>query len=332
MQSMILFLVVAAALGIAGFLASQSVMDTPALVPEPIRASEALVSPVQPKNDSAPNSAGGRVQVPTTAPAGGDSAEALASGRVRGQIDVAPGVQAPAQFELIVESIGTPAKHFVFPGAERLVTFDLAMGRSVLSARAEGLASRMLVLERASDAAIPPFKLLLEPAGRLNGKIVDANGAALAELPVSLVAINCKDVRTVATDSEGRYAFTDIPVGPYRVACGAPDSPIAPVVPIEVVSTEVREVPSQVMPELGEGEISVLDRASQVVRGARVFGVGQRGGWIDGVSDNNGKVHARFLPTGTFFLNVTTEDGRTGQGPLEVNTGRIARAVIHIRN
>jgi hypothetical protein len=251
---------------------------------------------------------------------------------VRGQIDAAPGQTFPAQFQLDVEAAPGPTRTFMFTAADRLVTLDLSQGRSVLRAHAEGFASKPLVLMRDSDSPTPPFRLLLEPAGRVGGQVLDVRGAPLARLPVFLVATTYQDVRSVPSDAEGRYAFADIPVGSYRVAFGASDSPIAPVVPVEVVTTEVRDVPPQSMPDLGEGLVTVLDRASHPVEGARVFGAGQRGGWIDGVSDKQGFVRARFLPAGTFFLNVTTETGRTGQGPLEINIGRIGRAVIHIRD
>ena len=284
------------------------------------------------REDSTQRAEKTRVEAPRSAPPTDDSSTAIAAGRVRGMIDFAPGAKVPAQFELVVETAGVPAKHFVFPGTERVVTLDLALGRSVLSAHADGQASRLLVIERANEAALPPFKLVLEPAGQLNGQVLDARGAPLAGLAVALVATNCRDVRTVPSDSDGRYTFSDIPVGAYRVAFGSSDGPIAPVVSMVVSPSEVHEVPPQNMPELGEGEIRVLDRASQPVAGARVFGAGQRGGWVDGVSDGGGYVRARFLPAGTFFLNVTTDDGRTGQGPLEVNMGRVARAVIQIRN
>ena len=101
--------------------------------------------------------------------------------------------------------------------------------------------------------------------------------------------------------------------------------------PVEVVASEVRDVPPQTMPELGEGEIHIVDRTNQSVAGARVFGAGQLGGWIDGLSDESGRVKARFLPEGTFFLNVSAPQNRAGQGQLEVHAGRIAKATIQVR-
>ena len=86
------------------------------------------------------------------------------------------------------------------------------------------------------------------------------------------------------------------------------------------------------MPDLGEAEIRVLNRTSQPIEGARVRGPGQLGGFIDGVSDRNGIVRARFLPAGTFYLSATNASGRTGQAAIEVAVGRIGRTDIQIRD
>lgn len=251
--------------------------------------------------------------------------------RVRGEVVVAGGQALPAQFELLASAGDGPPRVFSFQGPEKLVTLDLGPGRWLLFARAEGLASRQRVLERKADSPTAPFRLLLEPAGRLGGQVLDVRGAGLAELPVWLLSSTATESRRALADAQGRFAFADVPLGAYRISFGSADSPIAPLVAVEVVAGEVREVPPQTMPELGEGEMLIVDRANQAVVGARVFGAGTLGGWIEGFSDTSGRVRTRFLPAGTFFLNVSAPDGRAGQGQLEVRVGRIAKATIQIR-
>ncbi len=253
------------------------------------------------------------------------------AGTLRVQVDVAPGVQFPAHYELLIDAPPAPRMIASFDDGARLATIAISPGRSTLRGRAEGLASRPLVVVFDGTAAVAPPRLLLEPASRIGGQVTESSGAPLSGLPVALLGASNIDVRIVQSDAEGRYAFDDVPLGAYRVCFGAADGPIAPVVPVTVERNEVRDVPPKAMPDLGEGEIRVLDRAGQPVAGARVQGAGQRGGWIDGESDPQGFVRARFLPAGTYFLNVSAADGSAGQGPLEISIGRIGRAVVHIR-
>lgn len=253
------------------------------------------------------------------------------AGRLRGQVAVAPGIAFPARFEILAERAGEPTRVFSFDGPESVVSLELPLGPAVLTARAEGLASRSLAVERRAESAFPPFRLVLEPAGGVTGQVLDVRGAPLPGLPVWLVRMDTHQARQTLTDDAGRFAFGDVPLGAHRLAWGSTDSPIAPVVPLEVVGHEVRDVPPQTMPELSEAEIRVTDRAGQGVGGARVYGAGQNGGWIDGISDATGLVRARFLPPGMFYVNVAAEPGRTGQGQLEVRAGRMGRAVVQVR-
>ncbi len=302
-------------------------LEPPPTRPEPA-AGDLLTPPKSPVNPSP----AGRESVPSIGRASDDAQAAIASGRVRGQIDVAPGATFPARFELVVASDSVPERVFSFSAADRLVTLDLPPGRSQLSARATGLASKPLTVVREPGTQVPPFRLLLETGGRLGGQVLDSRGAPLAELSVSLMTNRAPDLRTVATDAEGRYSFNDVPVGAYRVIFGAPEGPIAPGVAIEVSQSEVRDVPPQAMPDLGEAEIRVLDRAGRPIEGARVRGPGQLGGWVDGTSDRNGLVRARFLPAGSFYLTASIASGGSAQATLEVEVGRMGRTEIQIRD
>jgi len=274
---------------------------------------------------------GARTSAPTRAESQGERPAADPRGRVRGEVGVAAGLEFPALFEVLAETAGEPPRVHSFAGPDRIVTLDLAPGRWQLLARAEGLASAPLVLELDGEAPLPPFRLVLEAAGRIGGRVLDPRGEGLAGLPVWLGRRSSNPARSALADAEGRYSFEDVPLGAYTISFGSKDGPIAAVVPVEVVASEVREVPPQTMPELGEGEIRVVDRENQAVAGARVYGAGSRGGWIDGLSDSAGVIKARFLPEGTFFLNVSAPANRSGQGQLEVHVGRIGKAQIQVR-
>lgn len=296
-------------------------------MPAPALSSSGSTVPVPaPRRESA-----ARTSAPTQPESTDDTSTGDPFGRARGEIAVAPGLAFPAQFEVLAKSAEAAPRAQSFAGSDRLVTLDLAPGRWEIFARADGLASRPIGLELGGESPPPPFKLVLEAAGRVGGQALDPRGVGLAGLPVWLSQRGPNPARSVLADAEGRYSFEDVPLGAYTISFGSKDGPIAAVVPIEVLASEVREVPPQTMPELGEGEIRVIDRANQPLAGARVFGAGSRGGWIDGLTDSAGVLRARFLPEGTFFLNVSTPANQAGQGPLEVQVGRIGRAQIQVR-
>lgn len=274
---------------------------------------------------------GARSSAPTRAEPQDDQPAVDPLGRVRGEVVVAPGLAFPVRFEVLATAADAPPRAQAFAGPEALVTLDLSPGRWEIFARAEGLASRTIVLELGGASPPPPFRLVLEAAGRLHGRVLDPRGVGLAGLPVWLVQRGSNPARSALADAEGRYSFEDVPLGAYTISFGSKDGPIAAVVPIEVRASEVREVAPQTMPELGEAEIRVVDRANNAVEGARVFGAGSHGGWLEGLSDSAGIVRARFLPEGTFFLNVSAAQERSGQGPLEVRAGRIGKAQIQVR-
>jgi len=119
-----------------------------------------------------------------------------------------------------------------------------------------------------------------------------------------------------------------VPLGACQVAFGSAASPVAPVVPAEVVAGEVRDVAPQAMPDFGEAEILVQDGAGNPRAGVRVTGRGQRGGAFDGVTDDRGVFRARFLPVGALYVDVAGPDGGRASEVLEVEAGRIARATV----
>jgi hypothetical protein len=291
-----------------------------------------LTPPVAPSSSSKPRTeVGVRAAVPTRVERQDDPEQADPRERVRGEVIVAPGLKFPEEFEVLAKGGEAQPRVWTFRGEKTVVTLDLEPGRWTLFARADGLASRPLVIERNADVTLPPFRLVLEASGRLGGQVLDARGVGLAGLPVLLVSNSPRDALSTNSDAQGRYAFADVPLGAYRLCFGSSDSPIVPVVSVNVQALEVSDIPPQTMPELGEGEIRIVDRENQPVAGARVFGAGSRGGWIDGFSDASGLLKASFLPEGSFFLDVHALDERKGQGQLEVHAGRIAKANIQIR-
>src|SRR5258708_38572753 len=54
--------------------------------------------------------------------------------------------------------------------------------------------------------------------GRISGSVKDSNGAAIPNANVTITNLANNLVRTVATDNDGFYTATNLPVGTYTVA------------------------------------------------------------------------------------------------------------------
>ena len=52
---------------------------------------------------------------------------------------------------------------------------------------------------------------------QVSGTVSDASGAAIVNAQVTMTETNKNLVRTMATDTSGRYTLANLPVGPYRL-------------------------------------------------------------------------------------------------------------------
>src|SRR4029079_19317391 len=63
----------------------------------------------------------------------------------------------------------------------------------------------------------PSIALAQQTSGNINGRIVDAQGAAVPGVTVTAKSSQTGFTRTDVTDGEGVYRLTSLPVGPYDV-------------------------------------------------------------------------------------------------------------------
>jgi hypothetical protein len=78
----------------------------------------------------------------------------------------------------------------------------------------------LLVVVFACIVALTPAVLLSQTsnAGTVSGTVIDASGAAVPAVSVTLTDTSTKTARSTTTNEAGRYAFIDVPPGIYNLA------------------------------------------------------------------------------------------------------------------
>ena len=105
--------------------------------------------------------------------------------------------------------------------------------------------------------------------------------------------------RTTHTDSLGRFRLGGLEAGAARVIVGDPESPLLTrqAVRVESPRTSVGEL---LLPRLGSLLVEVVDELDRPVSGAKVVGLGDRGGALRGESDVDGRLLGEQLPAGRY--------------------------------
>src|SRR3984885_1350632 len=65
------------------------------------------------------------------------------------------------------------------------------------------------------SAASTPLPLFGQGTASLSGRVVDASGAAVPGATITIKNTATSATQTVTSDDQGRYAVTDLPIGPY---------------------------------------------------------------------------------------------------------------------
>jgi hypothetical protein len=99
-----------------------------------------------------------------------------------------------------------------------LTSLGLVISGPILQARAADNASNQQT--EGKQAAVPSVvDVSLDAGGTLQGHVVDAQGKAAAETPVSIRQVDREVARTV-TDRSGRFRVTGLRGGTYRIVAG----------------------------------------------------------------------------------------------------------------
>ena len=60
-----------------------------------------------------------------------------------------------------------------------------------------------------------------QATAQLSGRVTDQSGAVLPGVTITVTQTDTGATRTVVTDDQGVYLFTNLPTGPYRLEAGS---------------------------------------------------------------------------------------------------------------
>ena len=256
---------------------------------------------------------------------GGDPDRFRGRGVLRGSIEAAPGLSMPAAWTLVLEPSSSLAgsgdpepRRIELTGDDDWVVEDLPLGGYAVRAEAPGCNGRAVhvLLERTSNAAY--VMLQLSPAGFVEGRLVDADGAPVEEVEVWLLpgapkalGLTGSEGRSTRSDVEGLWRFDDVLDGTYTLLFGPPSAPLVDPVAIRFQAPSLTW-PSPELPPLVDLELLVTDAVGQPVGDATVVGTSPQA--FRATSLPNGSVRVPNLPFG--FLNVRAEHEALGSGRL----------------
>ncbi len=102
-----------------------------------------------------------------------------------------------------------------------------------------------------------------EGRGSISGIVRDSSGAVVADTEVSLVSAQQAVLRDTLTDTEGRFRFTDVPVGSYAVTISRTDFGRR-VEAVQVKAGSTAELSMVLQPSQVSEEVTVTAEAGQV--------------------------------------------------------------------
>ena len=252
-------------------------------------------------------------------------------GRIRGFVQAAPGIDFPETWTLRVgpspSLIGhdrAETRELEFHAGEKEFALeDLPLGGYAISARAFGMASSEshLLLARPGETDLYVV-LQFAITSVVDGTVRLEDTSTVAGLELALEPDPSGPRITAITDALGRFAFTDVREGAYRLHFGRPESPVRESVEVKVLG-HVEHLPDLVVPKLCELLVRVEREPGLPAVGVRLEGFGDKGGRFTAVTDERGEYRARFLPAGRITVDAMAADGRHARGRQVVDASTV---------
>ena len=266
------------------------------------------------------------------------------SGSITAVIDVPPDVEFPAYWQLVLEPSRMlqgrdTAVHRVlefeqgqyeiekraYRDTVEVTVDDLPLGGYSISVVAEDMncTSMDVVLFKVAGQADAPGRqhvrtlLRLEPAGFVDGSLIDGDGLGAEACLLTLESRDGKQRQSAVSGPDGLYLFPTVMNGNYRLIVGNPVRPLVPVRDVKVLGRETRLEEIQ-LPPTASVLLTIVGPANEYIGEATIRGSGSSGDSIDLVSDGAGEVMARYLRPGRYRLRIQHHSGKSGKATVDV--------------
>jgi len=269
------------------------------------------------------------------APPAGDLHRFEGVGSLRGHVEVSGNGPFPHDWTLELEPSrflsdqGHPIERRVaLSGVQDFDVEGLPFGGYDVRVLADGWNSLIspVLIDRSSPT--PFMNLEIRPAGRLEGRVLGADGLPAPGVHVHLDPLAEKAAsREVETGVLGGFAFDDVLDGDYRLVLGDPNAPLSDPLSISFQAPGM-VLPDVDLPPLGRAEILVTDRFGAPLADASVRGSGSNGGTIGGATGPDGKLGVAYLPAGTYRIRVDVEGHETRRASFRVTVEQPAQVQL----
>jgi len=208
---------------------------------------------------------------------------------------------------------------------------ELALGGYDIAAHAEGFNGLVLPITLEPGNEHPFVNLRLVPAGLLEGRVLEHDGAPAEGVPLTLFSVSGSEVFEATSDVHGRYRFDSLPDGAYELLFGKAAAPLIPERRPVRFSAPSLTFPDTHLPPLGMISLRVVDSLERPLEGIVVRGSGTKGGVIEGRTDYDGRLLVKHLPAGHFRLRLSRPgepESRDVRRALDVVAGQVTEAPI----
>ncbi|MBL8857700.1 MAG: carboxypeptidase regulatory-like domain-containing protein [Planctomycetes bacterium] len=259
-------------------------------------------------------------------------------GRIRGEIIAREGTVLPTDWTLVVEPSPTLVgseravrRRLEFHAGEReFEVGDLPLGGYQIRAEAAGLNCTPVDASLIKGSEDVFATVLLRPSGFIDGYVLASNGAPADGVPVVLEAADTQLRTRTHADANGKYLFTNVLDGNYKLYIGSPDSPLVPPGDILFIAPSLRFRELKLPPTGALVVYSRTETGAPVPR-VSISGFGVPKGSLTAETGDNGIVRVPFLLPGEYRIEGLSDEMHRGRANATVTADVDTEVVVHLR-